>query len=122
VATAIWLFVVLPIYYGGIMLETLKDIASFGTAISAVVALFAFLANRENQKEAVVQRAYFDYAKMALDHPDLAFPFKSEVDYEKQTFKAEHEKFERYEWFLSAMFVMAHFVNRLRATKNLGKS
>jgi hypothetical protein len=54
---------------------------------------------------------------MALDHPDRAFPFKSEVDYEKQTFKAEHEKFERYEWFLSAMFVMTHFVKRLRGNE-----
>jgi ABC-type phosphate/phosphonate transport system permease subunit len=117
VATAIWLFVVLPIYYGEIMLDTLKDIASLGTGISAVVAVFAFLANRDNQKEAVVQRAYFDYAKMALDHPELASPFKSEVDYQKQTFRGEPEKFEKYEWFLSAMFVMTHFVKRLRGDK-----
>jgi hypothetical protein len=117
VATAIWLFVVLPIYYGGIMLATLRDIASFGTPISAVIALLAYLANRESQKEAVLQRAYFDYAKMALDHPDLAFPFESEVNYEKQTFEADHEKFEKYEWFLSAMFVMTHFVTRMRGNE-----
>jgi hypothetical protein len=132
VATAIWLFVVLPIYYGGIMLsiENLKNIAVIIgapiTAISAMIALAAFLLNRKNHKEAVLQRAYFDYAKMALDHPDLAFPFKSEVDYEKQTFKAnheksdfkaDHEKFEKYEWFLSAMFVMTHFVTTMSNKK-----
>jgi hypothetical protein len=50
VATAIWLFVVLPIYYGGIMLATLKDLASFGTPISAVIALLAYLANPEKPK------------------------------------------------------------------------
>ena len=78
------------------MLTTLRDVATVVaavvTAFSAVIALLAFRTNRENQKEAVVQRAYFDYAKMALDHPDLAVPLESEVDYEKQTFKADHEK------------------------------
>jgi hypothetical protein len=112
VATAIWLFVVLPIYYGDFMLATLRDIASFGTPISAVIALVAYLANRASQKEAVLQKAYFDYAKMALDHPHLAFPLKSEVDYEKQTFEGKQETFEKYEWFLSSMFVMTHFVKR----------
>jgi hypothetical protein len=116
VATAVWLFVVLPIYYGGIMLD-LKDIVSFVTPISAVIAVAAFLVNRKYQKEALLQKAYFDYAKMALDHPDLAFPFKSKVDYEKETFDAKHEKFEEYEWFLSAMFVMTHFVKGTRGNK-----
>jgi lipopolysaccharide biosynthesis glycosyltransferase len=54
---------------------------------------------------------------MALDHPDLAIPFESEVDYEKQTFKANHERFEKYEWFLSAMFVMTHFVKRMKGNE-----
>jgi len=117
-ALSIWLFVVLPIYYGNIMLETVKDIATifavFFGALSAAVAFFAFRTNRENQKEAVLQRAYFDYAKMALDHPVLAFPFKAKIDLQKQTIDDDHEKFEQYEWFLSSMLVMCLFVMSMR--------
>jgi hypothetical protein len=117
VVTAIWLFVALPIYYGGNMLAYLMDHASVFTALSAVIALIAFLANRANQKDALVQKAYFDYAKMAIDHPGLAFPFKSNIDYEKQTIKGDHIEFERYEWFLSSMLVMALFIKNLRGNK-----
>jgi hypothetical protein len=119
-----WLFVVLPVYYGNLMLETVKDIFTiFGVVAgvgSAVVALRAFLTNRENQKEAVLQRAYFDYAKMALDNPVLAFPFKAKIDLQKETLEDvrksedQQENFERYEWFLSSMLVMCLFVKNMR--------
>jgi hypothetical protein len=115
---SIWLFVILPIYYGNIMLDTVKDIATIGAAVvgagSAVIALLCFRTNRENQKEAVLQRAYFDYAKTALDNPVLAFPFKAKIDFQKQTLEDEQEKFERYEWFLSSMLVMCLFVKNMR--------
>jgi hypothetical protein len=126
VATAIWLFVVLPIYYGGITLVTLNDVwdvvvkaftgaAPVVTAASAAIALAAFLANRRNQKEALLQRAYFDYAKMAVDNPELAFPFKSKIDLEKETLNGDKIKFEKYEWFLSSMLVMSLFVTNMKA-------
>jgi hypothetical protein len=125
-AISIWLFVVLPIYYGNIMLETAKDIATicavlFG-AVSTVIALLAFRTNRENQKEAVLQKAYFDYAKMAIDNPDFAFPFKSKIDLDKETFgKDDKLKFEKYEWFVSSMLVMCLFVTRMRRDDNFWK-
>lgn len=77
------------------MLVFFKDIAAViapaVTAISAMIALFAFLANRENQKEALLQRAYFDYAKMAVDSPAMAFPLRPEnkFDFEKQTLNGD---------------------------------
>ena len=117
-ALSTWLFVVLPIYYGNIMLETMKDIAAICAAVvgvgGVVIAVLAFRTNRENQKEAVLQRAYFDYAKMAVDKPELAFPFKSDIDLEKQTLNNEKLEFERYEWFLSSMLIMCLFVTRMR--------
>jgi hypothetical protein len=115
-ATAIWLFVLLPIYYGGITLVTLEDILKYApvfTAASAVIALFAYFTNRRNQKEALLQKAYFDYAKMAVDNPELAFPLKSKIDLEKETLNGDKIKFEKYEWFLSAMLVMSLYVRNM---------
>jgi hypothetical protein len=123
---SIWLFVVLPIYHGNLMLETVKDVATIAAAavgaVSVVVALLAFRTNRENQKETVLQKAYFDYAKMAVDMPELAFPFKSNIDLEKQTLDGDTLKFERYEWFLSSMLVMCHFVTKMRREDEFWKA
>jgi hypothetical protein len=115
-ATAIWLFVVLPIYYGGFTLMSWQEILRYAplfTAASVIVALFAYFTNRQNQKDALLQRAYFDYAKMAVDNPELAFPFKSKIDLEKQTLNGCEVKFEKYEWFVSATLVMSLFVTNM---------
>jgi hypothetical protein len=116
-ATAIWLFVVLPIYYGEIMLETVKDIATIIAAMvtipSVIIALAAYLTNRQNQTEALLQKAYFDYAKMAVDNPELAFPPKSKIDLEKGTLNGDKIKFEKYEWFVSSMLVMSLYVRNM---------
>ncbi len=99
------------------MLQALKDISTIAaaciTAISVIIALTAYRTTRENQKEALVQKAYYDYAKMALDRPDLAFPPRSAFDFEKQELNGSELEFERYEWFLSAMLVTVHFLMRM---------
>jgi len=68
-----------------VTLTMLKDyatlIAATITAIGVIVAVLAYLANRRNQREALVQKAYYDYAKMAVDMPELAFPPKQKFDY-----------------------------------------
>jgi hypothetical protein len=124
IALSLWLFLGLPLYYGNLMIETVKDYATVGaalvTAAGVIIALLNFRTNRENQKEAVLQKAYFDYAKMALDHPALAFPFKAKIDLQKETLEDARksgdrkENFERYEWFLSSMLVMCLFVKSMR--------
>jgi hypothetical protein len=115
------------------MVQFWRDIATIAaacvTAGSAMIALFAYWtsraaysANRENQQEALVQKAYYDYAKMTVDHPDLAFPPRSALDYEKETLNGSELKFEKYEWFLSAMLVTVHFVMKIRPDNEFWKT
>ncbi|MVT49192.1 hypothetical protein GPL17_01675 [Bradyrhizobium yuanmingense] len=78
---------------------------------SAFIAFRTFRMSRANQIEALIQKAYYDYAKMALDNPELAFPPGStEFDYKTQTLHGKPVDFEKYEWFLSAALVTVHFV------------
>jgi hypothetical protein len=100
-----------------VTLTMLKDyatlIAATITAIGVIVAVLAYLANRRNQREALVQKAYYDYAKMAVDMPELAFPPKQKFDYANQTLNGETLQFEKYEWFVSSMLVTVHFILRI---------
>jgi hypothetical protein len=79
--------------------------------VGAFIAFHNFRVSRANQKEALIQKAYYDYAKMALDNPELAFPpGSSNFDYKNQRLKGSQLDFEKYEWFLSAALVTVHFV------------
>ena len=109
-----------------VTLTMLKDyatlIAATITAIGVIVAVLAYLANRRNQREALVQKAYYDYAKMAVDMPELAFPPKQKFDYANQTLNGETLQFEKYEWFVSSMLVTVHFILKLRGGTSFGAS
>src|SRR4051794_4208316 len=107
-------------------LSEMKDwatiIAAGVAGVSAVIALATFWMNRSNQKDALIQKAYYDYLKMALDNPDLAFPPTAKFNYKEQTLDGDKEKFEQYEWFLSAMLVTVHFVRKVRPWSKLWKN
>jgi hypothetical protein len=64
-------------------------------AISVFVGVLAFLANRKSQREALVQKAYYDYAKMAVDWPELAFPPRQRFDFKGEELNESNLEFER---------------------------
>jgi hypothetical protein len=85
-------------------------VAAVIAAFSLVVALRAFRANRQNQRDTIVQRAFSDYLKMAMDHPEFAFPPDHTLDHDAQTFDGKAEEFGRYEWYLSGVLNTVHLI------------
>ena len=103
----------------GILRDYATLIAACIAAVGVIIALFAYLANKNNQREALVQRAYFDYAKMAVEKPELAFPANQKLNFQNQTFNGDALEFERYEWFVSSMLATVHFISRVeRSSKH----
>jgi hypothetical protein len=91
-----------------------KDLASIvavGVAMaSMIIALNAYLANRRNQRDTIIQGAYADYLKMALENADLAFPRDQKLDLDKQQLNDSGKDFERYEWFVSSMLSTVYLI------------
>ena len=50
-----------------------------------LIAYISLRSNRQNQREANARRAYLDYARLGIDHPEFAFPRNSTIDLEAQT-------------------------------------
>jgi hypothetical protein len=90
--------------------DAMTIVAALTAIVSLAVATKAYRATRKNQSESLVQRAYFDYAKMALEHPRFAYPINQDFNFSEQTLNSDGVEFERYEWFLSSMLATVHFI------------
>jgi hypothetical protein len=96
------------------MLTVLKDWATIAACViaagSLIVAVRTYVANKRNQQDTIVQRAYSDYVKMALENPAFAFPLNQKFDYEDEEFEGSNKEFERYEWFVSGMLNTVYLI------------
>jgi hypothetical protein len=94
------------------------DIPTWLTFIAAVIALWFAIkqvrSSREDAREQTAKEIWKAYYLHSIDHPELANPELSKLDFEKQELDGSRQEFYKYQWFVSFMLLACDEVLSLR--------
>ena len=102
----------------GWLFDWLKQNGDAVTALAAIIALvfgiWQVLSAKYSQRESTAKELWKEYYLQSIDHPKLANPELSELDFKERLLDGDRGEFFKYQWFVSFMLLACDEVLRLR--------